>query len=117
MVLFTIILDFDGGTYVSQVSSISVGATLPEWIRGLKQPESLGLDGRQAMAVAKVFEIHERELAALRDTINVWCTTALVGEKLAVLNIVATVPQPVEKKETRETRGRTASARRNPPQR
>lgn len=94
-VLFTLILDFDGGTYVAQVYSPSVDEVLPEWIRKLKLPASLGLDSKQAAGLVRAFETDKRAPAVLTDTINAWCTTVLVGERLALLNIIATVPQQI----------------------
>ncbi len=89
--LFTVILEFDGVTSVSQVDHRNVRGAFEEWTENLRYPEKLGLTTQQGRALAEAFDVDRgREPSELRDVRNVWCTTALSGNKLALVNIVAT---------------------------
>jgi hypothetical protein len=90
--LFTLLLEFDGVNSVSQLEASSESAALLDWIRQLEHPERFGLDEKQGVALRRAFQIDEgRSPTPLAERRNVWCTTALAGKKLVLLNIVATV--------------------------
>ena len=82
--MFTFVLDFQGGTYLGQAEG-TLETALASWLSSL----DLDLLGRN-------------ELQTLRDSIavdkrvlveglkNVWCSTGLVDDKLAIVHIIAT---------------------------
>ena len=82
--MFTFVLDFQGGTYVGQAEG-PLETALANWLL------SLELD-----------RLSRNELQTLRDSIvmdnrvhveglkNVWCSTGLVDEKIAIVHIIAT---------------------------
>jgi hypothetical protein len=65
MALFTLVLEFDGGTYISQFRAASVVRAVAQY-PSTENP--VAIDGVQ----------------------NVWCCSASAGKKFALLNIVAT---------------------------
>ena len=90
--LFTIILEFEGTTSVSQFSARSVGAAYRQWHHGLKDPRRYGLEANQAerLASALLFDGFQRP-TPLRSTKNVWCVSTHVNDSYALLNFIATV--------------------------
>lgn len=90
--LFTIILEFEGTTSVSQFSGRNVGEAYRSWFKGLKDPSRFGLGADQAEGLTLALSWEGLPSPTpLANSKNVWCTTAFVGEKLALLNFVATV--------------------------
>jgi len=97
--LYTVIMEFDGTTSVSQVVARDVRGALRLWLDRLREPGSYGLS-RSALRRLQVAFTEECEMmngvtpVNIRGAINVWCTTAVVGRraprKLALLNIVKT---------------------------
>ena len=79
MALFTVILDFNGGTYVSQVKSSSVKYAVKKWAQNLNTDE---IDG---MGVAIKSYIVNQGLE------RVWCSTASTPKGFCLINIVETV--------------------------
>jgi hypothetical protein len=105
--LFTVILEFEGTTSVSQVWASSPVYALDRWRDGLCDHGTYGLTGDQASRLAKSLELakslgNEADAQAESDggpfptpvaTVeNVWCTSTLTEHNsLALLNIVETV--------------------------
>lgn len=90
--LFTTILEFEGTTSVSQFAAPNVGDAYRSWFQGLKDPSRYGLNADQAERLASALSVEGLQPPTpLDSTENVWCTTVLVGEKLALLNFVATL--------------------------
>ena len=90
--LFTIVLEYEGTTAVSQVSGRSVNEAYRRWFQGLKDPGRYGLDPKQAKRLAAALSFDGlRSPTALASTTNVWCTSAHVDENYALLNFVATL--------------------------
>lgn len=87
MALFTFILEFDGGTYISQVHAASV--------RGAVTQHASHVVSNKAVAAASVRRriadgLSAQKPVALDGMRNVWCCSTSVGKKFALLNIVAT---------------------------
>jgi hypothetical protein len=87
MALFTVVLDFAGGTYISQFRAVSVRAAAAKHASKLVGNKALctlairrrlgdGLSAEKPIAIAGVR--------------NVWCCSASVGKKFALVNFVAT---------------------------
>ncbi len=93
MALYTVVFDYDGGTYVSQVNARMAEGALAKWadelpemdVKGLGHEEKQELLGELA-ADAKLGQ----ELAPVKGAKNVWCATALVHGKFALMNVVRT---------------------------
>lgn len=91
MHLYTFILDYGGGTYISQVSAISKKEACVEWAQNLKISEIFGL-GRIGKE-STIRQRNEESPVAVADVANVWCTDALIRGKLALIHFVLTARQ------------------------
>ncbi len=87
MFLYTIILELQGGTYVSQTRGISERAAVELWTQSLDERiPQVTLAHRRGVAQGLNLE----ELTPLSGLINAWCSSALVDDQLALLNIIRT---------------------------
>jgi hypothetical protein len=87
MPLFPVLLEFDGGTYVSQLRSASANGAIRKYSAELLENRSLctsRLRKRLSSAIA------EEDPVAIRGIRNVWCCSASIGDKLALVNIIET---------------------------
>ncbi|HLX86267.1 MAG TPA: hypothetical protein VKR59_20370 [Terriglobales bacterium] len=87
MPLFTVLLEFDGGTYVSQFRSASANNAVRKYaaeLVGNRQLCTPRLRKRLSSAIA------EDKPVALSGIRGVWCCSASIGDKLALMNIIET---------------------------
>jgi hypothetical protein len=87
MALFTVILEFDGGTYISQFQASSphdAAVKHAGYLLGLKRMSTPSIRRRLAESLSL-----ERPVA-IEGVRKVWCSSASVRGKLALVNIVAT---------------------------
>jgi hypothetical protein len=87
MALFTLILEFDGGTYISQLRAASVAravAQYPSQLLSNKAVSTLAVRKRLAQSFSTENPV------AIEGVQNVWCCSASAGKKFALLNIVTT---------------------------
>jgi hypothetical protein len=87
MALFTLILEFDGGTYISQFRAASVVhavAQYPSHLLSNKELCTLAIRKRLVEALSA------EKPVAIEGVRNVWCCSAPVGKRFALLNIVGT---------------------------
>ncbi len=88
MALFTIVFDFDGGTYISQVRAASVKGVIKKYAANLIANDAIGtLSTRQKLALS----IEDEEPVAIEGVRNVWCFCASAGKKFGIINVVATL--------------------------
>ena len=88
MHLYTIILDYAGGTYVAQTEALSENAALRVWVSKLKWDriaDAISEDVAAALAAI------DDEAVPLDGLTSVWCASAPARQGLAVANIVKTV--------------------------
>ena len=88
MPLFTVILEFDGGTYISQFQARSAqraAANCASHLVGIKGMSTPANRKRLARCL-----LRERPIA-IQGVRNVWCCSASIGKKLALVNIVGTL--------------------------
>jgi len=87
MALFTVILEFGDGTYISQFKAASANAAAVKHaahligVKGMCTPSN-----RKRLADCLSLE----QPIAIQGIRNVWCCSASVGRKFALVNIVAT---------------------------
>lgn len=95
--LFTVIMEFEGTTSVSQVRARSANEALKLWARKLQTPEVYALKKKQAAKLIKGFKQFDdfgyQDAVALTGLSNVWCTFVSGGRSSALLNIVATLEE------------------------
>jgi hypothetical protein len=87
MALFTFLLEFDGGTYISQFRAASpqrAASQYPSHLMRNNGVPTLAVRKRLADAFTGDYP------AAIEGMRSVWCCSATIGKKLALLNIVAT---------------------------
>ena len=90
-ILYTIVLDYKGGTYVGQAAGSSARSALKLWISRITNRE------------LREWKITRRELSGipksdkpvqLTGRLNVWCLSGLVRNNLVLINVVATRSDP-----------------------
>jgi hypothetical protein len=101
MRLFTILLDYRGGTYIRQVSARSVENAIRKWARS-KVWSGIPNVGRREREMANGFLSNVGDPVEIERTKNVWCSEALVRGHLAMVHVVETVREP--------TRGRKGTS-------
>jgi hypothetical protein len=88
MRLFTFIMAYKGGTYISQVRAPDILNAQNEWLKSKNAWEALNECERSSL-IKNILE--DDTPTAISDVANVWCFTALDDEKnLALINIVKT---------------------------
>lgn len=83
--LFTLICEFDGGTYVSQVHAYDEQQALVAWSEVLRSERPIG---DHADRIAGEALDGGSNLTALKGLSGVWCWTGTVDERLILTNIV-----------------------------
>jgi hypothetical protein len=88
MSLYTFIMDYKGGTYISQIEEVSLKTACNKWAKQLNTNEIYGL-GEKSKALLKMLSLEE-EIVAINGLNNVWCFTAFIRNSLVLVNIVKT---------------------------
>ena len=88
MPLYTFILEYKGGTYLSQnVSDAAASA----FLKGAKKLEALDVTGLGKKGKASLVEqMKTNEITAITGLTNVWCKTALISGRLAMVTVIQT---------------------------
>lgn len=88
MPLYTFIMEFKGGTYISQVEASSPSAACVNWAESLDVSKifGLGLKGKDDL----IKYAKEEAPVALRDTLNTWCLRHTIRGRSALINLVQT---------------------------
>ncbi|MCP4350393.1 MAG: hypothetical protein GY795_33410 [Desulfobacterales bacterium] len=82
--LYTFVLDYKGGTYISQVTDNLPEDAVKKWIDKL-DPEQIGIK-----TASKVISDPDENISPLDTLKNVWCMTFMIDDELALVNIVKT---------------------------
>lgn len=93
MSLYTIILEFQGGTYVAQVYAESEGAAVLAWARniGSRQIKGIGHNMKQHIVDMLQDEGEQgRRPVLLKELYNVWFLSLLIRSKILLINIIKT---------------------------
>lgn len=89
--LYTIVLDFKGSTYITQVQASSYRAVLRIWANSLLPGVIRGM--REASIRQLRAELADVEPVLLDGLQHAWCTSVLVRGRLALINFVRTCGQ------------------------
>ena len=94
MPLYTFLMDFKGGTYIQQIEDSSPRRACLRWAENLDTSniEGLGLKGR----ISLVEQMKDEELTPIKETINVWCVSALIQGSLALITLIRTEREIIE---------------------
>lgn len=87
MALFTVVLEFGGGTYVSQFKAASAHAAAAKHAAHLISLKGMSTPSDRTRLAER---LSVEQPIAIRGIRNVWCCSASVGRKFALVNIVAT---------------------------
>jgi hypothetical protein len=90
MALFTFVLDYKGGTYISQVSARTLKQATVKWAEGLEVEEMYGLGAASKIKLIREMKGDEDKPALLNGLKNVWCQTSLIRGRGALINIIKT---------------------------
>ena len=90
MALFTCIMNYEGGTYFSQVRAAYVKAACVRWSRELDVSQIKGLGAKGKLLLIEEMKEESKHIVSIDGVINVWCTTALVRDKLVIVDFVLT---------------------------
>jgi hypothetical protein len=88
MPLYTFIMDYDAGTYISQVAAPSPKSACVKWARRLDIQQVKGLGGKSHKSL--IDEMKDESPTPLDGLFNAWCATALIRGRLALINIIQT---------------------------
>ncbi len=91
MSLYTIVMDYCGGTYIRQVRATSPMTACRKWAKSLRPSDvyKLGETGKADLITKLDFD----KPVLLEDLTNAWCICASVRGQLAVINVVKTDPK------------------------
>lgn len=88
MPLYTFLMEFEGGTYISQIKTSSPNSACVRWAANLGTSEIQGLDEKGKDILIK--EMKKETIVPLNGVLNTWFTTALIRGKSAYINVVQT---------------------------
>lgn len=92
--MFTMVCEYRGGTYVSQVRAIDPPGAISVWAALLRTERRVPRSSAYlARAVSANIARGDRPVA-MDGLSGVWCFTALCGGDLMILDIVDSVPAP-----------------------
>lgn len=91
--LYTVLLDYAGGTYIAQVSASSPRAALTKWARSVPDNLKLIVGPDACWAIKTGFE-GDLSVSRVKGVRGVWCSSALAGEELALVHLIATDTGP-----------------------
>jgi hypothetical protein len=84
-------MEYRGGTYISQVKARSVDYVLLLWAKSLDPHPIAGFGERRKQELIAAVQEDENDLVPLSGLKNAWCASALISSRLALINVVATV--------------------------
>jgi len=84
--LYTIIFDYRGGTYISQVSGDSPGMALAKWESSISEGDL----AKWKLARPELARLSQDSPVPLDRCLNVWSTSSSTKAGLMLVNIVAT---------------------------
>jgi len=89
--LFTVVVDFRGGSYVGQFNRETPKEALEAWAASLRKEKSVpGASGRLARAVEQNLAQADGLPVPLEGLANAWFASATVGGDMASIHIVRT---------------------------
>ena len=90
MHLFTLIIDYNGGTYIKQIETETPRMAAINWASNLetKNIPGLGLSSKK-LIISEIKNIDNSPIE-VKETTNVWCTTFSARGRLGLINIIKT---------------------------
>jgi hypothetical protein len=91
--LYTFVLEYRGGTYISQVVAETAQKACNAWAKSLDASKIKHLGIKSKNLLIEELQEDYNELVPLSGLQNTWCTSATVRNHLALINIIETVFQ------------------------
>ncbi len=88
MALYTFMLEYAGGTYISQLKAASPKSACVKWAQKLDGAQVKGVRVKDKESLIE--QMKEEIPFALDGMSNAWCNSALIRGKLALINLVQT---------------------------
>ena len=88
MPIYTVVLDYKGGTYISQVKARTYKEACLKWADQLDPKVIFGMGSMGKASLQK--ELAGEEPVLIQGLKNVWCLWASVRGKQALINIIQT---------------------------
>ena len=92
MSLFTVILDFRGGTYIGQAEADCAQSEAVQWLANQRNTD---LRSWQVDRAAAERLIQTENPIPLDGLTNAWCITGSISDRLFLVNVVQTVRRDV----------------------
>lgn len=89
MNLYTVVLDYHGGAYISQFDADSETQAAAAWCDELHENQLLG-EASDRVADGLKADVVGHHLVAVEGLSGAWCAAALVDDNLALLNVIVT---------------------------
>ena len=89
MSLYTLIIDFDGGTYITQANSKSFGEAPLDCVRNW-DISNISSDVSEKDKLFLLRQLQSEEFVLLDKTTHVWCGSVPLKETLLVMHLVLT---------------------------
>jgi len=93
MGLYTIVVDFRGGTYFEQVSAEDLNSAVAEW-PSRAPVDAMGLLSTTKSQLLDMVRDPDADPTPLRGLRNVWTVALLLEDSTAFLNIIKTSTDP-----------------------
>jgi hypothetical protein len=87
--LYTLVLDFHGGTYITQFDADTAVDAVAAWCRELQDEQLLG-EVSSDVAEGIMVDAIENRLVEVEGLHGAWCAATTVGGQLALLNVIIT---------------------------
>lgn len=86
--LYTFILDWNDGTYISQLKATSINHSIEKWSAnidtyGIDLPNDFNKD-------AFLNSVENESIVSVSNTRSVWCITPDINDEIAIVHIVQT---------------------------
>lgn len=88
MNLYTFVLEYEGGTYISQIEADSPNNGSKLWAENLDEREIYNFGSKSKEIL--LAQISEETPVPIMNIENVWCVSYIIRGKLALVNIVQT---------------------------
>jgi hypothetical protein len=89
--LYTFIMDYLGGTYISQVEAESNSQAMLLWIENLNAEEIKGFSNADKKRLMNG-SFNDEDFTLINGLINVWCVTVQTKKGFGIINFVKTAP-------------------------
>lgn len=89
MNLYTMVLDFHGGTYITQFDAATAVDAVTAWCDELQEEQLLG-EVSSDVAEGIMIDAVENQLVEVEGLHGVWCAATTAAGALALLNVIIT---------------------------